>query len=100
MATTMTRFEVQIPITGDPNQQAAKDQFLDNIGTLCKFAYNAQYVFASHDLSGNPPAQYVALIYGLITAAQQPAALGFLNTLNAAFPSPVVCIVSQVTAEP
>lgn len=100
MATTMTRFEVQIPYTADSAQQAAVNQFLDNIGTLCRFSYNQQFVFSSHDLSGNPPAQFIALIYGLITTAQQPTALGFLNTLNAAFPTPVVCFVSQVTTEP
>lgn len=97
MATVMTRFEIQIPLTNNPNQQAAVNTFLDNIGTLCKFTYNAQYVYSSHDLGVG---QYTALVYGLITAAQQAAALGFLNTLNTALGTPVLCTVNNVTTEP
>lgn len=103
MSTTFTRFEVQVPLFSDGTpEKAAVDTFLDNIGTLCKFTYNAEFVFTSHDLSGTPPAEYIAIIYGLITTAQQATALGFLNTLNTALGAsgPVVCIVSTVTSEP
>lgn len=97
MATAMTRFEVQIPLTSDPTQQGAMNTFLDNFGALCPFIYNPQYVYSSHDLSTG---QYTALIYGLITAAQQATALGYLNTLNTAFATPVVCTMNDVTSEP
>lgn len=56
-----------------------------------------QYTFTSHDMSIG---QYTQLIYGLITTAQQATALGYLNTLNAALGSNVLCTVNSVTSEP
>jgi hypothetical protein len=40
------------------------------------------------------------VLYGLITTAQQATALGYLNTLNAALGTSVLCTVNQVTQEP
>lgn len=97
MASTMTRFEIQIPLTDNLTQQVAIDTFLDSIGTLAPFTYNVQYVYRNHNLGTG---QYTALIYGLITTAQQVTALGFLNTLNTTLGIPVLCTASGVTTQP
>lgn len=96
MATAFTRFELQIPQDTDPNHQAAVTTFLDNLGTLCKFTYSGQYLYTNLETQG----EQVAIVYGLITTAQQATALGYLNTLNAALGANVTCIVWPVTSEP
>lgn len=98
MATAMTRFEIQLPLFTDGTPQSnAVNTFLDNIGTLCTFVWNPQSVYTNHDRSNGA---YIAIVYGLITAAQQATALGYLNTLNAALGAPVLCTVNNVTSEP
>lgn len=97
MSTTMTRFEVQIPYFSDGTPQAtAINTFLDNIGSLAPFIQAPQYVYNS----SSDPGTYTRLIYGLITAAQGPTALGYLNTLNSALGSNVLCTINNVTTEP
>ena len=100
MSTVMTHFEVELPLASDASKQAAIDAFRANMVTLCPI-YDIDMYKYINDGSGN-------VIYsgqshfmsGYITTAQQPAALGFLNTLNASLGITVLCTVHTVTMEP
>lgn len=96
MSTSMTRFEIQLPLFADnSSQKAAVDTFITNMSTLCIVCqYNA--------LTGTTrtPTGFVNILIGYITSSQQATALGYLNTLNTALTSNAVCIVNGVTLEP
>ena len=101
MPNVLTRFEIQLPSYGDGTPEAAAvTQFLASIQTLCDtLTYQAERVTMS---SNGVPSSYQSctILYGLITVSQGQTALGFLNTLNAALPAPVICTINQVTQEP
>lgn len=94
MATNLTRFEIVLPMQTDTNR-ATIQQFLTNLASLTNYVLTSGYIvdntgtFTNHDI-----------IYGLLTAAQQSTALGYLNTLNAALGQNVLCTVNTVTSEP
>lgn len=105
MATTVTRFEVQVPQFASSTDRPSYDAvntFLGNMGTLCEF------VLVQNELHSQPDITivdaFVWVIYGIIQTTQQATALGFLNTLNSALvtngKSPVVCIAWNVQSEP
>ncbi len=96
MAANFTRFEVQIPLYSDGTPEAdAVNVFKSSLLTLNQFVSNDAYI---NETDGS--IRQVHLIYGLITVAQQSAALGFLNTLNASLGTNVLCTVNTVTSEP
>jgi ketopantoate hydroxymethyltransferase len=96
MATNLTRFEIVLPNvdTGSAADNAIQ-QFLTNMKTLCQLVMYTAYIYPQ---AGGLTQQNV--LYGLITTAQQATALGYLNTLNAALGSNVLCTINAVTQEP
>lgn len=100
MATTVTRFEIWLPLFADGTAGAnAVAQFVQNMATLCPVIHGDAYVTP---LNGqlNVSDQQVKLLYGQITLTQQATALGFLNTLNQALGAPVNCIAFNVSTQP
>lgn len=101
MATTLTRFDVELPFydpTANPTQYNAVQTFLTNIASIAYGGLYYQYNMYAYNSSG-----YVResnFTSGFITSAQQATALGYLNTLNAALGFNVLCIVYVVTVEP
>jgi len=95
MSTTLTRFEIQLPVFVDGSDgQAAVDTFVTNMSGLTTVVqYNAFTGTRSNPTGIN-------VLYGLISAGQQSTALGYLTTLNTALGSNVVCTVNPVTSEP
>ena len=97
MATSLTRFEVQLPLFADGTSQAnAVNTFLSNVLTLCPYIQNDGYI---HQQDGVTVTQ-VRLVYGLITTLQQAAALAFLVTLNTSLGQNVLCTINTVSSEP
>jgi hypothetical protein len=102
MATSLTRFEIVLPSvdSGTPSDTAIKS-FITSMLTLCQLVMTSAYVYPQ---SGGGTTVGQNVLYGLISAAQQVTALGFLNTLNAALVAAggtaVLCTVSTVTSEP
>jgi hypothetical protein len=99
MATNLIRFEIVVPNVdiGSP-ADIAIDNFINNMLTLTQLVMSTSYVYPQ----GGNNTNFVehAILYGLITTAQQATALGYLNTLNAALGQNVLCTVNQVTQEP
>lgn len=96
MSTSLIRFEIQLPqVESGSSQDAAVLRFLGNIQTLCPYLI---YPCTLVDQSNN--ATPSSLLYGMITTAQAPTALSFLNTLNAALGFQVVCITWNVNTQP
>lgn len=96
MSTSLIRFEIQLPqFQSGSSQDLAVQQFLGNIQTLCPYLI---YPCTLVDQVGNDTSS--SLLYGMITTAQAPTALGFLNTLNAALGFQVVCITWNVNTQP
>lgn len=96
MSTNVTRFELVLPQYGDGTpQNAAVQQFLVNLYSLAPyFSYNATQTGAN-----NTDTQAV-IVYGALTPAQAPTALGYLQTLNTALGITVPCISWQVSTQP
>jgi hypothetical protein len=95
MATSLTRFEIQLPLFADGSSgQIAVDLFISNMSTLCTVC---QYGAFTGPRS-NPGE--VTILYGLISAGQQSTALGYLTSLNGALGTNVTCTVNAVTSEP
>lgn len=99
MPTSLTRFELQIPIydnISQPTQYNAVRTFLTGLQGLTTYIASNGYV------NGSSPE--VLIVYGLITTAQQAAALNLLTTLNASLAaagSPaILCTIHTVTSEP
>lgn len=99
MGTSLTRFELQIPIydnLSQPTQYNAIQNFLAGLAAL------TTYISSEGFVNGNIP--QIQIVYGLITVAQQSAALNLLNTLNSALvgaSSPtVLCTINTVQTQP
>lgn len=96
MASPVTRFEVFLPFAnqGTPDDTAIQN-FITSMKTLSPDFFYQVY-------STTAGVQFTAY-FGYITTAQQPTALGYLNTLNAnlsAGNTPVTCVVWNGTSEP
>ena len=97
MATVFTRFEIVLPnVDGGTPADNAIQQFIASMRSLCQLVMYSAYIYPQG--SGNLTQQNC--IYGLITTAQQATALGYLNTLDTALGTPVLCTVNAVTSEP
>ena len=99
MPTSLTRFEVQLPIYDNFTQTAqynAVNTFITNLLAMTSYVEYEGYV--------NGVTPQIRIIYGLITVAQQPAALNLLTTLNntlvAAGSPTVLCTTNTVNTQP
>lgn len=104
MATNYTRFEISLPQTyqGTP-QDDAINTFRHNMEALIQnnpAGANRLAVYTAYEYDVTDNNTQHSIMYGLLTAAQQSTALGYLNTLNAALGSNVLCTVHTVTSEP
>lgn len=96
MAASLTRFEIVLPVFADgSSQQTAVNNFIASITGLTPVVQ-----YTAYQTTGVGQQTQQNVIYGLLTAAQQAQALTFLNTLNAALGSNVLCTVNTVTSEP
>lgn len=97
MATNLTEFRVVLPNTdAGTAADSAVQAFLNNINTLCQLELYSSYI---RPLNSSALNQQLT-VFGLITTAQQSTALGYLNTLNSALGTPVLCTIHSITTEP
>lgn len=91
MSTPLVRFECFIPVEGSgTSEDTAIQTFFTNMQALTPCVQQVVYVGTV----------YSYWFVGFLTSAQTTTALGYLNTLNAAMPSPVTCNSWNVTGEP
>lgn len=96
MSVTLTRFELLLPQYADGTpQNAAVQQFLASLNSTAMYFISQ----TSEIAAGNAETQGV-IVWGALTATQATAALGYLNTLNAALGITVPCISWSVQTQP
>lgn len=97
MSTSLTKFEARVPIDSGNGTPAdlAIETFLNNLGELTPYSFSDMY---QKNTDGSI-SQFL-LVSGLLTAGQASTALGYLNTLNTALGSNILCYSSTVTQQP
>lgn len=91
MASSLTRFECYIPVANSgTSQDTAIQNFFTNMQALAPCVADTCYVSNAYNYR----------FYGFLTNAQASTALGYLNTLNTALGSNVLCTSSAVTSQP
>lgn len=91
MATAQTRFECFIPVADTGTQQdTAIQTFFTNMQALTPCVQQVVYVGSV----------YSYWLVGFLTSTQTTTALSYLENLNAALGTPIVCNSWSVTSQP